>query len=67
LAVWVWSNEELALLVQPDGCIARCTPNPAIFELEMERIFGRAWLISGMKARSRAGDYFPTPAWAASR
>jgi len=49
------------MLVRPDRVHRSVYTDPAIFELEMERIFGRAWLILGHDSQIAApGDYFTT-------
>lgn len=53
--------EQLAMLVQPDRVHRSVYADAAIFDLEMDRIFGHAWLVLGHDSQVRApGDYFTT-------
>src|SRR3982074_538880 len=55
------ADQQLALLVQPDRGHRAVYSDAALFELEMERIFGRAWLLLGHDSQAAApGDYFTT-------
>jgi phenylpropionate dioxygenase-like ring-hydroxylating dioxygenase large terminal subunit len=48
-------------LVQPDRVHRSVYADPAVFELEMERLFGRAWLFVGHESQVKAaGDYYCT-------
>lgn len=52
---------EIATLIQPGRVHRRVYSDPDIFELEMERIFGRTWLFVGHASQvPRPGDYLTT-------
>ena len=52
------SSSGLAALIQPGRVHRRVYTDPELFELEMERIFGRAWLFAGHTSQvPKAGDY----------
>ncbi|HET7199003.1 MAG TPA: aromatic ring-hydroxylating dioxygenase subunit alpha [Burkholderiales bacterium] len=54
-----FDRERLAMLVQPDRVHRSVYADPELFALEMERIFGRAWLVLGHESQvARRGDYF---------
>ena len=48
-----YDTETLRHLVQNDRVHRDFYTSPEVFEIEMERIFGRAWLLVAMQARSR--------------
>ncbi len=54
-------NDVLSGLVQPARVHRRLYSDPAIFDLELDRIFGRAWIYVGHESQiKRHGDYFCT-------
>jgi len=54
----VTSIESLSRLVEPNRVHRRLYVDPAIFDLEIDRIFGRAWIYVGHESQlSNAGDY----------
>lgn len=53
--------EDVTSLVKPATVHRRLYDDPAIFELELDRIFGTAWIYVGHESQIRnAGDYFCT-------
>ena len=55
------SEAELAQLIEPGRVHRRLYTDPAIFELEMARIFGAAWIYVGHESQVKnPGDYFCT-------
>jgi phenylpropionate dioxygenase-like ring-hydroxylating dioxygenase large terminal subunit len=54
-------NDYIAGLVQADRVHRDVYTNPDVFELEMERIWGRAWIYVGHESQvKQPGDYFAT-------
>src|SRR4051812_48287417 len=55
------SDIDLSHYVQPGRVHRRLYTDPRIFDLEMERIFGHAWIYVGHESQIRnAGDYLCT-------
>ncbi len=55
------STEEIAGLVQPTRLHKRLYLDPEVFELEMQRIWGQAWIFIGHESQvPKPGDYFTT-------
>lgn len=55
------SARQIANMVQPSRVHRDAYADPEVFDMEMQRIFGRAWLLLGHDSQiPRAGDYFTT-------
>lgn len=55
------STDEIASLVEKDRVHKRVYTDPQIFDLEIERIWGNAWVFIGHESQvSRSGDHFAT-------
>jgi phenylpropionate dioxygenase-like ring-hydroxylating dioxygenase large terminal subunit len=55
------TSEHLAPLLQPARVHRRLYSDPAIFDLEIERIFGQAWIYVGHESQIKnPGDYLST-------
>ncbi len=56
-----YSNQEIARLVEPARLHRRIYTDPELFELEMERIWGKAWIFIGHESQvKQPGDYYTT-------
>lgn len=56
-----YSADDLAKLVREDRVHRSVYTDPAIFELELERLFGRTWLFVGHESQvAQPGDFFAT-------
>jgi phenylpropionate dioxygenase-like ring-hydroxylating dioxygenase large terminal subunit len=56
-----YSDEHLGDLIRNDKVHRDVYTDPLIFDLEMERIWGRAWIYVGHESQvKKAGDYFAT-------
>src|SRR5262245_25133272 len=55
------SDVDLGRLVEPERVHRRVYADPDIFELEMDRIFGRSWIYVGHESQvPQPGDYYTT-------
>mgnify|MGYP002025391771 FL=1 len=58
---YVADPDDIGSLVQPDRVHGSVYTDPAIFELEMERVFGRAWVFLAHESQmAEPGDFFTT-------
>ena len=54
-------TQDFSQYIQPGRVHRRLYSDPEIFELEMQRIFGRAWVYVGHESQVKnPGDYFST-------
>ena len=55
------NTNDIAQLIEPGRVHRRVYTDPAIFDLEMERLFGRAWLFVGHESQiKKPGDFITT-------
>lgn len=56
-----YTEEQLAAMVRGDSVHRGVYTDPAIFDLEMQRIYGRAWIYVGHESQvPKTGDYHTT-------
>src|SRR5438132_504256 len=61
IAMPTLSADDIARLVESDRVHRAVYTDPHVFELEMERLFGRAWLLLGHESQvPNPGDFFTT-------
>lgn len=54
-------NDEIAALVEPERVHRRVYVDPDVFEIEMDRVWGRAWIFIGHESMvPEPGDYITT-------
>ncbi len=54
-----WTTDAISALVRPDRVHRAVYADAELFDLEMDRIFGRAWLLLGHESQAPTpGDYF---------
>jgi len=57
----LWNDDQIRALVQPDRVHRYAYVDPAIFELEMERVFGQAWIFVGHESQvAQPNDFLAT-------
>jgi phenylpropionate dioxygenase-like ring-hydroxylating dioxygenase large terminal subunit len=60
-AAGTWTPDAIRALVEPDRVHRSVYLDPALFELEQQRIWGRAWIYVGHESQvPEPGDYFST-------
>jgi phenylpropionate dioxygenase-like ring-hydroxylating dioxygenase large terminal subunit len=56
-----YTNEQIAALVRDDSVHKSVYTDPALYQLEMERIYGRAWIYVGHDSQvPNPGDFYAT-------
>ena len=56
-----YSNDHIASLVRPDRVHRDVYEDPDLFDLEMDRVFGRSWVYVGHESQvPEPGDFFCT-------
>jgi benzoate/toluate 1,2-dioxygenase alpha subunit len=57
----LWTDDQLHALVQPDRVHRYAYVDPGVFELEMERVFGQAWIFVGHESQvAQPNDFLAT-------
>ena len=56
-----YSQEQLAAMVRGDSVHRGVYTDPAIFDLEMQRIYGRAWIYVGHESQAVSYTHLTLP------